>query len=55
MVLAVVEDCSILLIKAKRHLLGKSYLGTYQLEELNKGEKPSDAASREMGRRKWDK
>jgi len=47
MVLAVVEHCSILLIKAKRDLLGQS-IWELPAGGINKGEKPSEAASREL-------
>ena len=47
MVLPVVDNCSIILIKAKRHLLGQS---VWELPAggINKAEKPSEAASREL-------
>ena len=47
MVLPVVDNCSFILIKAKRHLLGQS---VWELPAggITKGEKPSEAASREL-------
>lgn len=47
MILAVVDESSVLLVKAKRQLLGQS---VWELPAggVNKGEKPSEAASREL-------